>query len=98
MRLINVRRGNLLIRMILPFMAMRILSRVPDILRTLLYRPRFFGRPYSAWCHATLRGASKWSVWERDSSPPSLPTSTSVSSEPNSTARSRRWLMEMTSW
>ena len=66
MRLQRVKRGALLTRLILPFMSLRILSRVPDILRTLLYRPRFFGRPYSAWCHATLRGPSKWSVWERE--------------------------------
>jgi hypothetical protein len=66
MRLAAVRRGSLLTRLLLPFMTLRILSRVPDILRTLLFRPRFFGRPYSAWCHATLRGPSKWSVWERE--------------------------------
>lgn len=66
MRLKGVRQGQSYKRLLLPIMGLRILSRVPDILRTLMYRPRFFGRPYSDWCHATLRGRSKWSVWERE--------------------------------
>ena len=66
MRLQKVKRGHLVMRLLRPFMMLRIRSRLPDVLRTILYRPRFFGRPYSAWCHATLRGPSKWNVWERE--------------------------------
>lgn len=40
--------------------------RVVDIIRTLLYRPEFLGRPISAWTQAVMRGPSAWSVWERE--------------------------------
>ena len=40
--------------------------RPPDVLRMLLYRPAFFGRPLSSLVHAVLRGPSDWSVGERE--------------------------------
>jgi hypothetical protein len=40
--------------------------RAPDILRTLFYRPEFLGRPMSEWTQAVMRGASEWSVAERE--------------------------------
>ena len=40
--------------------------RAPDILRTVLYRPEFFGRHASAWTQAVMRGSSQWSVGERE--------------------------------
>ena len=40
--------------------------RAPDILRTILYRPEFFGRQASSWTQAVMRGSSQWSVGERE--------------------------------
>ncbi len=40
--------------------------RAPDIARTLMYRPEFFGTPINAWLEATMRGPSQWKVWERE--------------------------------
>jgi hypothetical protein len=46
----------------------RVLSgrRVPDVVKTLMYRPEFFGQHMSAWTQAVLRGPSRWSVGERE--------------------------------
>lgn len=41
-------------------------GRAPDYLKTLLYRPAFFGRRFAALAHEVLRGASPWSVGERE--------------------------------
>jgi hypothetical protein len=44
----------------------RIQGDLDDIVRTLLYRPESFGRPYSIALHQALRGPSEWSVGERE--------------------------------
>ena len=40
--------------------------RVPDVVRTLTYRPELYGRAYNKWLHTILRGESGWSVGERE--------------------------------
>jgi hypothetical protein len=37
-----------------------------DVVKTLHYRPEFFGRAFSALTHVLLRGESAWSVGERE--------------------------------
>lgn len=46
----------------------KLISRkpAPDVIKTLMYRPGFFGGPFSTWVHDILRGPSEWSVGERE--------------------------------
>lgn len=67
MRLENVRKGHKLVPRLM-MSVYRLVFRVPapDVVRTLLYRPAFFGKPYSQWLQAVMRGPSEWSVGERE--------------------------------
>ncbi|MDB4960299.1 MAG: hypothetical protein JWP01_298 [Myxococcales bacterium] len=38
----------------------------PDVIKTLLYRPEFFGEPMSRVFQDCLRGPSAWSVGDRE--------------------------------
>jgi len=46
----------------------RLVSRgePPDVLKTLYYRPDYFGSPALALVHSVLRGPSPWTVGERE--------------------------------
>jgi hypothetical protein len=52
-------------------MRLKLFDQVParnvsDIIRVLLYRTEFFGKPYAAATHDALRGPSDWSAGERE--------------------------------
>ena len=66
MRLESVRKGQGIKRLLLPVMGWKIGSRVPDVVRVILYRPEFFGKGFNGWIQAVMRGPSGWSVWERE--------------------------------
>ena len=38
----------------------------PDVVKMLVYRPRFFGNPFSNALDAVMRGESEWSLGERE--------------------------------
>lgn len=67
MRLPNVERGDGL-KPRLIFGVIRLASgyRAPDVVRTMLYRPDFFGGPHGAHTQAVMRGDSEWSIGERE--------------------------------
>jgi hypothetical protein len=50
----------------LAFMRMASRSEPPDIVKTVLYRPEYFGKPVNALFQAALRGPSDWTVGERE--------------------------------
>lgn len=67
MRLRRVSHGHALPQRLV-LLAMRLLGRrePPDVVKALLYRPRFFGSPMNELFESALRGPSDWSVGERE--------------------------------
>jgi hypothetical protein len=50
------------------FVMIRVMSRVPvpDVVKTLMYRPDFFGAPMGVVFQTAMRGPSEWTVAERE--------------------------------
>lgn len=67
MRLKKVATGHRLAQKLTLGM-IRIMARTEpaDIVKTVLYRPEYFGRPYSSLVDDALRGPSDWSAGERE--------------------------------
>jgi hypothetical protein len=53
-------------KLMLVVMRLIIGRRAPDVLRTLLYRPELFGKPFAQWVQAVMRGPSVWSIGQRE--------------------------------
>jgi hypothetical protein len=67
MRLSILENGHSFARkLILLLSRMSMGIKPPDVVKTLFYRPEFFGDPHSAWTNQVLRGASEWTVAERE--------------------------------
>jgi len=67
MRLKNIESGQKFSKkLILTLIGLKLGERAPDVLRTIWYRPEFFGAHYGRYLNAVMRGLSEWSVGERE--------------------------------
>jgi hypothetical protein len=66
MRIAVAERGHFSSRLLYAMIKVMSGFRAPDVVRTIRYRPRFFGAAQQAHTEAAMRGPSAWSVGERE--------------------------------
>ena len=66
MRLKNVEHGQALHHRLRLWMIRLVIGQFPDVMRTMYYRPGFFGAHFLPAMQAAMRGPSPWTVGERE--------------------------------
>ena len=66
MRLHKVHTGHRLRDKAMLRIMQLMMGHAPGVVRTLMYRKEFFGGPFSQLTQHVMRGASPWSVGERE--------------------------------
>ena len=66
MRIAKVHSGHRLRDRLMLSVMRLMMGHAPGVVRTLMYRKEFFGRPWTDLTQQVMRGPSAWSVGERE--------------------------------